>query len=101
MEIEGVDKLEKSYRQQQQPYVYDPSQPQHVKYKLEEMMLRTIRFLRRQEWKLVVKLHTMVRLFAVLRGRQLEKTWGNFGQQLFNFAARKDQLVLLSNLSSD
>ena len=43
----------------------------------------------------------MVRLFAVLRDRPLEKIWNRFALQLFNFAARKDQLLLLSNLNNE
>lgn len=101
MEIdEGVNVQKEQLEEAWQGYVYDPSNQEHVKYKLEQYLRKLVRVFTRLDWKSIIKLHNLVRLFHVLHGRKLENVWGRFSEKLFSFTLKKEQIATLANLST-
>ena len=97
---EGVDVKKEQMEEVWRGYVYDAKNQEHVKFKLEQYLRKLATVFAHSDWKNTIKLHTLVRLFHVLAGKQLEKSWGRFSEKLFSFTIKKEQIATLSNLST-
>jgi secreted Zn-dependent insulinase-like peptidase len=82
-------------------FEYSLAEPGHIKFKLEQFLLKLVRALTYQDWKGIIKLHTLTRLFAVLHGKKLERSWLKFSEKLFNFTAKQEQVSAMTNLTND
>jgi hypothetical protein len=51
--------------------VYDSEDLEAIKFKLEEFLMKLVGNFVRHDWKMAVKLHTLVKLFEVIRGKKL------------------------------
>lgn len=49
-----------------QGYIYDPNNQEHIKFKLEQYLRKLITVFTHLDWKNIIKLHNLVRLFHVL-----------------------------------
>lgn len=97
---EGVDRTKKKEKPKRERYVYDPENLGEVKYQLEKKLLAIARFLRRQEWGGIVKLHQMVGFYGVIRGKKMEGEWKKFAFKLFAFTTTKRQATAMANLGT-
>ena len=97
---EGVDVKKEQMEEVWRGYVYDAINQEHIKFKLEQYLRKLATVFAHSDWKNTIKLHTLVRLFHVLAGKQLEKSWGRFSEKLFSFTIKKEQIATLSNLST-
>lgn len=97
---EGVDVKKEQMEEVWQGYVYDPDNQEHIKFKLEQYLRKLVTVFTHLDWKNIIKLHNLVRLFHVLKDKKLEKGWGRFSEKLFSFAIKKEQIATLANLST-
>lgn len=49
-----------------QGYIYDPNNQEHIKFKLEQYLRKLTTVFTHLDWKNIIKLHNLVRLFHVL-----------------------------------
>ena len=52
-------------------------------------MVKIIRSLMLDDWKITIKLHILVKFYSVLRGKKLQGEWLKFSQKLMNFTVKK------------